>query len=208
LKPTATNLLVILETIIFILTLSNVPEWASKFGFSALGLYHFQAWTLMTSLFIHANVYHLAINMFFVFVFGTALEAYRGRNALLICFFAGGAVSLLLGIPLYPSNEIIIGSSIAISSVIGAVLVMMPFKPAPIFLFRAPLGLIAIIYLIFNLFFAYYGQTALGIAYPSHVIGFFVGIAIALVLRVYQRKRLIDARKISSSSAKLSGSLS
>jgi Rhomboid family len=131
----------------------------------------------------------------FLFVFGTALEARSGRNTLVICFFAGGAISLLLGIPLYPSNEIIIGSSIAISSVIGAVLVMMPFKPAPIFLFRAPLGLIAIIYLIFNAFFAYYGQTALGIAYPSHIIGFFVGTAIALVQRVYQQSKPVDSAK-------------
>jgi membrane associated rhomboid family serine protease len=130
---------------------------------------------LVTSLFIHANVYHLAINVFLLLVFGSSLEIYSGQKILLLCFFVGGVMSLILGMPFYSSNEIIIGSSIAVSSVIGSVLVLMPFRPSPIFLFRAPLDLIAITYLIFNIFFAYYGQAALGIVYPSHVIGFFVG---------------------------------
>lgn len=188
--PLATYSVILAEVAAFALTYSvaspNVTY--SVLGFSSYGLAHqFQSWTLVTSLFIHVNVYHLGINMFFLYVFGAALESGKGSKPLLIVFFIGGILPLLIGIPLYPPDTRIVGSSIAVSAVIGAVLVTMPNKPSPIFLFNAPLGLVATIYLIFNVFFAFYGQTALGIAYPSHVIGFIVGAGISL---------LVDSRMI------------
>jgi membrane associated rhomboid family serine protease len=120
--------------------------------------------------------------MFLLYIFGTALESSKGSKLLLVSFFIGGMASLKIGIPLYSPDTKIVGSSIAISSVIGAVLVMMPFKPAPIFLFRAPLGLIATIYLIFNAFFAYWADSSLYSPYTSRLIGFFVGVGIPLLI--------------------------
>lgn len=178
----ATFILIISESVTFLLTYSHVLEWASLLGFSAEGIYHLQLWTLLTSLFIHANIYHVAINMFLLYVFGSTLEKEKGPGWMLLSFFVGGIASLLVGIPFYPSNEIIIGSSIAVSSVMGTVLVLLPFRRSPFYLFYAPLGLVAIIYAIFNAFLAFYGQTALGISYPSHVIGFVIGAVLAPVV--------------------------
>jgi len=171
----------------FAIEAPNLPQLFGLLGFSAVGLARGEVWTLFTSMFVHVSVYHLAINLFFLYVFGTALEAEKGRGVVLAAFFVGGPLSLLVGIPLYSANTEIVGSSIAVSAVVGASLVAIPQKKSPVYLFYAPLGLIAVIYVVFNTFFAYYGQTAAGIAYPSHVIGFIMGAGIALLARISRR---------------------
>jgi membrane associated rhomboid family serine protease len=59
--------------------------------------------------------------------------------------------------------------------------VLTPNRRSPLLLF-APLGLVATIYLIFNAFMLIVDQSG-GIAYPSHVIGFFVGVILGLAWR-------------------------
>lgn len=175
--------LIVAELACFLVEAPDLPRAFSLLGFSALGLARGELWTPLTSMFVHVSIYHLGINLFFLYVFGTALEVEEGSGLLLATFFLGGSLSLLVGIPLYPLDTDIVGSSIAVSAVIGASLVAIPDRKAPIFLFRAPLGLVAVIYLVFNAFLAYYTQAAQGIAYPSHVIGFFMGAAAALLMR-------------------------
>ncbi len=164
------------------LAAGGAPAMAiSNLGYSLLGLERGQLWTLVTSLFVHVNIFHLGINLFFLYVFGTALEEERGAKLMATTFFLGGVLSLLIGAPFYSANTKIVGSSIAVSALIGASLVALPNRQSPIFLFRAPLGLVAVIYLVFNAFLAFYGQTVTGIAYPSHVRGFLVGVVVAIV---------------------------
>jgi len=180
----ATLSIILVECVAFAISISfsSLFQVVDLFGFSYTGFTEGrQFWTPLTSLFVHVSIYHLLINMFLLYVFGTALETQKGSKFLLATFFLGGILSLFIGIPLYSPATKIVGSSIAVSAVIGAVMVAIPNRPSPIFLFRAPLGLVALIYFIFNVFFAIYGQSALGVAYPSHIIGFLIGVGIVLV---------------------------
>ncbi len=182
-SPLACYSLIAVEVLSFLVAGAAPATAISLFGYSSLDLEKGQLWTLVTSLFVHINVFHLAINLLFLYVFGTALEEERGAKLMTATFFLGGVLSLLIGAPFYSANTKIVGSSIAVSALIGASLVVLPNKQAPIFFFRAPLGLMAVIYLVFNAFLALEGQTIAGIAYPSHVIGFVVGAAVAIATR-------------------------
>jgi len=171
-----TNILILLMAIAFTLTFVSSPA-VSYLGFSTIGLLQGQVWTLITAPFIHVGVIHLAGNMFFLYVFGNALEEEIGARKTIELFFLGGAISLLIGIPFYPPNTHIVGSSIAVSALVAAIIVIKPSKWSPIF--RSPLGLVAVVYFIYNAFMIYYGQSG-AIAYISHVIGFIVGIPLGL----------------------------
>src|SRR3990172_12302359 len=138
----ATNLIILLIAISFALTFMPVPV-ASYLGFSTVGLLQGQLWTLITSLFIHAGVVHLAGNILFLFAFGNALEEKIGARMTIGLFFLGGVLSLILGIHFYPPNTRIIGSSAAVSSIVAAALVTNPNKWSPIFFL--PLGLVAVV---------------------------------------------------------------
>ncbi len=169
--------LVLVEIVSYIVVSLYSPSSYGYLGFSAFALGDGRPWTLLTSLFVHVNVIHLALDMFLLLSFGSVLEAEEGSVRTLLAFFGGGAGSLLLGIPFYPNGEIIVGSSVGVSAVAGATLLMKPNRVMPWYRFRAPVGLVAAMYIVFNLFLAW-TDTGNLIAYPSHVIGFLVGVSL------------------------------
>jgi membrane associated rhomboid family serine protease len=153
----------------------------SNLGFSTSGFLHGQFWTPVTSIFVHVDLFHLSFNMLFLYVFGAALEDKVGPKKTLAIFFIAGVLSLLVGTPFYPADTRIVGASIAVSALVGAAVVLTPDGHSPLLLF-APLGLVAIIYLIFNAFMLIFDQSG-GIAYQSHIIGFFAGLIFGLTWR-------------------------
>jgi Rhomboid family len=96
----------------------------------------------------------------------------------LAIFFITGVTTLFVGKPFYSPDTHIVGASIAVSALVGAAVVISPNKNSPLLLY-APLGLVAVIYLIFNAFMLSLDQSG-GIAYQSHIIGFFVGVIFGL----------------------------
>ncbi len=174
--------LVLAEVLAYPLVSLYSPSSYAYFGFSALALEDGQFWTLLTSLFVHVNLIHLTLNMFLLLIFGSILEAEEGSTRALLVFFAGGAGSLLLGIPLYAHTTTIVGSSVGVSAVAGATLLMKPRTTLPWYLFHAPVGLFATIYLVFNVFLAVTDSSGL-VAYPSHVLAFALGVVILVVLK-------------------------
>ena len=143
------------------------------FAFSTANLLSGRVWTLVTALFLHADILHLAGNMIFLYAFGNALEKEVGAGKTYLAFFAGGILSFLLGIFFYAPSVPIIGASAAIFTLTTVVLLIKPLKFS--FIFLMPLGLVAIIYLIYNVVAVQSGVEG-NIAYISHVIGFAIGI--------------------------------
>jgi len=130
-------------------------------------------------MFFHVDLFHLAFNAFFLYIFGIALEDRIGPKKTVAIFFVAGVFSLLIGIPFYFPDTHIVGASIAVSALVGAVLVLAPNRDTPL-LFFAPLGLVATIYFIFNAFMLIFELSG-GIAYQSHIIGFLVGVVFGFV---------------------------
>jgi membrane associated rhomboid family serine protease len=177
----ATYLLILSEIAAYFISFSYSAIAISYLGFSTSGFIHGQVWTLLTSMFVHVDLFQLAFNMFFLYIFGIAVEDRLGPKRTLAIFFVSGGLSLLLGVPFYSYDTHIVGASIAVSALVGAVVVLAPNTNSPLLLY-APLGLVAVIYLIFNAFMLLYDQSG-GIAYQSHVIGIFIGVIFGLIWR-------------------------
>jgi rhomboid protease GluP len=82
-------------------------------------------WQLITSMFVHVNIAHVASNMFFLLIFGLRAEDFftDAEYYLVYCAsgFAGNLLSLLY--TFYPHNVTSAGASGAIFGLFGAVII-------------------------------------------------------------------------------------
>ena len=74
------------------------------------------AWTALTYMFVHFGLWHLALNMYALFVFGPRLEGAMGTRAFTLFYFwcgLGGAVAHLL----FVHTGVLVGASAAVLGV-------------------------------------------------------------------------------------------
>ena len=84
-------------------------------------------WTLLTSMFLHGGVWHLAGNMLFLWVFGDNVEDAMGHVRYLVFYLLCGIGAIGLYTLMLPgSDEPLIGASGAISGVIMAYVLLYP----------------------------------------------------------------------------------
>jgi rhomboid family protein len=156
---------------------SNPDLFLDYLAFSGDNLLKGRIWTLVTSLFLHADIFHLLGNMLFLYVFGNTLEEDLGSKKTLGVFFFGGALSFLLSLLFYDASTPLIGASAAIFTLAAIVMLIKPLKFS-IILFM-PQGLVAILYFVYNALAVYYGAEG-NVAYIAHIIGFAIGIPFGL----------------------------
>jgi len=149
-------------------------SWGAKenLAFSEYALFNGGFYTLITGLFVHANLVHLVGNMIFLYVFGNILEDDVGASNTALVFFTGGVLSFILSIPFYPGANML-GASAAIFSVMAALLLVR--RPGYSFQFLSPIGPLALLYFIFNIM-AVKNAPGDNVAYMSHVFGFVIGL--------------------------------
>jgi len=75
-------------------------------------------WQFVTYAFLHGSVMHIVGNMFFLYLFGNAVNDKLG-NVGYVCFYLAGAVFSGLGHTLISSNPVL-GASGAVAAVTGA----------------------------------------------------------------------------------------
>src|ERR1700722_6920186 len=90
-------------------------------------VHNYAFWTLITTLFIHANLRHLLGNMLFLFLFGWPLEKIIGSGKVWFAFFLGGILSLLLSQFFYAANEPIVGASGSTCALIAPLMIFGPW---------------------------------------------------------------------------------
>ena len=211
-RPVATLAIIAVNIAIYAITsyenffLEVSDYWVSAGGFvPALTPMPTQWYRVFSSMFLHADFFHILFNMYFLYIFGRAVEEALGKWRFLALYMVSGVVasifhtafSFLGGATAYVIPAI--GASGAISGVLGAYLILFPgtslvmgwgFLFFPIF-FRMK----AAYYLIF--WFAtqvIYGYARLGgsTAVFAHAGGFIAGIA--LLPLVASKERLIQFR--------------
>lgn len=138
-----------------------------------VGLYR-----LVTSMFLHADIFHIFFNMYALYVIGTQVERYYGKKKMLIIYFVSGIVGSLFSNVFMSSNSISMGASGAIFGLFGA-LICFAYN------YRAVLGdflkgsLIPV--LVINLCL---GLFISGIDVFSHIGGLIAGILTTMLLGV------------------------
>ena len=172
------NLVIIACILVSLLSWLLKPDVVLEYlAFSGENLLKGRAWTLITSLFLHADLLHLAGNMLFLYVFGNTMEEDLGATKTLGTFFFGGIASFLLSLLFYGTATPLIGASAAIFTLSAIVMLIKPLKFS--ILFFMPQGLVAILYFVYNAI-AVYSGTEGNVAYIAHVIGFAIGIPFGL----------------------------
>jgi membrane associated rhomboid family serine protease len=159
--------------------------------------------TLLTSMFLHANLLHIAGNMLYLWIFGDNVEDRMGHFGYLIFYLFCGLVASLAQIAVAPNSQLFnLGASGAIAGVLGAYLVFYPGSKVRtliylgFFITFARLSAFVVIGLWFVLQLVSGLQTLNpssvntgGVAYFAHVGGFAAGVVIALILRPFTKPR-------------------
>jgi len=150
--------------------------------------------SVLTSMFLHGSLLHLAGNMWFLWIFGDNVEDRFGHLAYLAIYFLAG-VAGTAGFVLMRPDEVtpLIGASGAVAGVLGAYLVAFPLRPVLAFagFFLLPVPAVIFIGLWLAGQFLVVNQM---VAWEAHVFGFAAGAALALVLAPALRHRRRPAR--------------
>lgn len=154
-------------------------EWVERWGLSREG---FRWWQPVSYLFVHdpSGFGHLAGNMVFLWVFGTAVEGRIGHLGFLGTYLAGGIAA---GLTQAATGGAVIGASGAVSAVTGAFIALFPRARVAMFFMLSvlpvPAMLVVALYFALDLMGAF-GLGRGGVGYLAHVAGTLTGLAIAL----------------------------
>lgn len=103
---------------------SNVCEGATQGdGLWQSGVADGAWWQLLTSAFTHVEIWHVAMNMFALFLFGPALEGIIGRARFLAVYLVSGLAGSVMVLWLSASDGSTVGASGALFGLLGALLV-------------------------------------------------------------------------------------
>lgn len=163
---------------------------SAPFSFSSIPIYS----TLVTSQFLHADIFHLIGNMIFLWIFGDDVEEAMGPLRFLgFYLFAGSLAALSYAVSTPHSIVPLVGASGAIAGVLAAYLMFRPcqkvamFFPVLLLRFVRPIVWIDAVWVLsswalFN-FWQVSVQAQDDVAYMAHLGGFVAGAVIFPALR-------------------------
>lgn len=173
-----TNILILLCLLASLYAWVSDPAFIeSNLVFSLKNLVEGRVWTLVTAIFVHANLIHLLGNMIFLYVFGNTLESVTNSKKMLTAFFLGGIFSFPASVPFFPPEATFVGASAAIFTLTAVVMLLKPLRFS--WLLLMPVGLVAVLYFLYNALAVYYRLQG-DVAYVSHIIGFSIGIVLGV----------------------------
>jgi membrane associated rhomboid family serine protease len=201
-KPWANWLIVGLCSIISLMVLiggglksAALDSWVLD-GFSFPGI--------VSHVFLHADIFHLAGNMIFLWVFGNAICTNTNNAIYLATFIVCTLISAITHICLDGSPAI--GASGAINGIVGVTLAMYPLNRVHLFWFFLIKGgttsckawMIIVLWFLFDVWGAISGGGM--IAYWAHLGGFLSGLGFGLMalhfrwfqLTVYDNRSLLE----------------
>lgn len=157
--------------------------------------------TILTSMFLHGDLFHILGNLWFLWIFGDNIEDHVGHFPYLIFYLVCGVAAALTDIALSPASNVpTIGASGAIAGVMGAYILLYPrarvqtlvvlivfftFWWLPAWVFLGYWFLIQFIATTVTASGAHH-QTG-GIAFAAHVGGFVTGL---ILIKLFPRRRV------------------
>lgn len=148
--------------------------------------------SLISSMFLHGGILHLAGNMLFLWIFGDNLEDEMGHVVFLGFYLLGGIGSGLIHVMSAPGSIIpTIGASGAIAAVMGGYLLLYPKAKVDILvifiiffkIFPVPAWVMLGIWFAVQMFGGVNSDPTMGgIAYWAHAGGFVIGLILVIPL--------------------------
>lgn len=122
--PVVTYAIIAVCVVMFILQNLPVIGGAVTNALLYAGVYStpvaFEPWRMLTSVFLHANLIHIALNMYTLWIFGIVLEPMLGRLRFLGLFLISGFAGSLAVLLIAPVYQGVLGASGAIFGMFGA----------------------------------------------------------------------------------------
>ena len=161
--------------------------------------------TVLTSMFVHGGLFHIAGNMLYLWIFGDNIEDTLGHGRFLLFYVLSGIAAALGQAVVSPTSGVpMVGASGAISGVLGAYLLLFPYARIltliiVMFFIRFVyipavfvLGFWIIVQFVNGLltFSLAAGRETGGVAWFAHIGGFLGGMALLFVLRPHRPSRL------------------
>jgi len=185
----ATNVLILICILVSLYSWTVDQAFVeSNLAFSLKNVLEGRLWTVVTAIFVHANLLHLLGNMIFLYVFGNTLESVTNSRRMLLAFFLGGLLSFPLSLPFFPSNATFVGASAAIFTLTAVVMLLKPLRFS--WLLLMPVGLVAVLYFLYNALAVYLNQQS-NVAYISHILGFAIGVPLGIAWSEKWKKNLL-----------------
>lgn len=207
-RPIATYALIAVNIIMYFASsyqnyfaeISN--EWVDTFSYVPILMINPLQWyRVITSMFLHGDLFHIFFNMLFLYWFGREIELLLGMKKYLALYIVSGISATIFHTaftPIVGSISLItpaLGASGAISGLLGAYLLTYPRRRLSLcwFFFFVPLCFTTTAAFFLLFWFAtqvIYGYLRFGgIAFFAHVGGFIAGLSLVYVLKkrkVYQ----------------------
>ena len=140
-------------------------------------------WRFITCIFLHANLMHLGVNAFSLFIFGPTAEVFFGRIKFLIIYLISGVGGSATSYVFIDPRSIGVGASGAVFGVLGSIAVYYYLNQHIYGKYgRGMMGGIALIVLL-NLGF---GFTVQGVDNWAHIGGLLSGILAAFALQKHR----------------------
>jgi len=176
-------LLIAINLVLYLVRVIN-PDIIYNLGLQQAGFWD-RPWTLVSCMFIHANIWHILANMVTLYFFGSYLNRLLGTTKFLIVYFAGGILGSILYLLFPPSPyDFAVGASGAIFALGGVLAVMRPRLRVLVFPIPVPLPLWIAIIGIFAIF-----SFLPNVAWQAHTGGLALGLVAGYIFRRRERYR-------------------
>jgi membrane associated rhomboid family serine protease len=159
--------------------------------------------TLVTSMFMHGGLLHIASNMLFLWVFGDNVEDMMGHITFLGFYLVSGLLAGIAHVMVNPESQVpAIGASGAVAGVLAGYLLLFPRAQVRTLLFIPPfitvtriaafvmIGIWFVLQLVNGLLeLGAQGADAGGVAFWAHIGGFAAGFVMMLLWKVISGRR-------------------
>jgi len=175
---TLSNVLIGL-TVLMYLVQTNIEYGSARMGLNILFLSEQYYYQVLSTMFAHGGIGHLAMNMFVLFQFGNMIEEYFGKGVFLLLYFVGGVLTSLgsfyfmynIGL-----NHNLVGASGAICVLMGFIALIDKTQRTGIITWVLLISVAPLL-------------IGLPIAWYAHFIGLFIGLLMGFFIRAFLLKR-------------------
>ncbi len=174
--PVITIVLLLLNSIVFFYMYPE-PSFTELVKYAVSDKTQFIANSL-TSIFMHANIFHFAINQIILLLFGLVGEKFVGSFRFLLIYIITGIFGNLMQTVMVSDFSFVLGASSALFGIIALIVIREPLLETRLFgIFKIPLILLFGSYFAISSFMAdYFSGFFYSIGDVAHLFGFLSGV--------------------------------
>ena len=187
-KPVITYALIVINIMVYLYMLLYDGDGSLSYNLANnyISLRSGKYYTLITSMFLHADIIHIAFNMYALYILGPQVEKYYGKCKFLLIYFLSGILGNIFSCVFMDSNVFSIGASGAIFGLLGSIAYFTYYYRATLQgLLRSQVIPVILLNLVIGLLIP-------GIDVSAHLGGLIGGVLISMAIGIGDKGRRSD----------------